>query len=132
MVYTILRMEVTSVLTELGKYLRRYRIDKGMLLKDMAAALNLTPAYISAIENGKRPPTLEFVKSIRQSLGLNEYEENSLMDAYYQTVNAITINIDSTNDRQTDLGLIFARKIDSLSDDQINLISQILHSKNKD
>lgn len=118
------------MLTELGKYLRRYRIDRGMLLKDMASALKLTPAYISAIENGKRPPTLELVKNIQQVFRFNENDAKNLMDAYYQTVKAITINIDSANDRQTDLGLIFARKIDSLSDEQITQISQILHSKN--
>lgn len=120
------------MLTELGKYLRRYRINNGLLLKDMANALNITPAYLSAIENGKRPPTTELINKIEQVFHFTENETKDLMDTYYQTINEITINTKSANDKQTDLGLVFARKIDSLSDEQISKIYQILRHKNAD
>ncbi len=120
------------MLTELGKYLRRYRIDNGLLLKDMANALNITPAYLSAIENGKRSPTIEFVNNIGQVCHFDENANKDLMDSYFQTVNAITINTYSANEKQADLGLVFARKISSLSDEQISKIHQILRSKDCD
>lgn len=119
------------MLTELGKYLRRYRIDNGLLLKDMANALNITPAYLSAIENGKRSPNIDLVKNIGQTFSFDENEIKNLMDAYYQTVEAITINTGTANERQTDLGLIFARKINSLSNEQISQIFRILHLDDK-
>ncbi|ALU60310.1 helix-turn-helix domain-containing protein [Pseudomonas syringae] len=43
------------MLTEFGKALRKIRIDKGMLLKDLAGALSISPAYLSAVETGKKP-----------------------------------------------------------------------------
>ena len=115
------------MLTELGKYLKRYRIDNGLLLKDMAAELNITPAYLSAIENGKRTPTVDFVKNIGYAFCFDENNVKDLMDAYYKTINTIIINTNSANDRQINLGLVFARKIGSLSDEQIFQIYQILH-----
>ena len=44
------------MLTEIGKFLRRYRIDNGLLLKDMAGKVGVTSAYLSAVENGKKRP----------------------------------------------------------------------------
>ena len=42
------------MLTEFGKCLRKIRIDKAELLKDMAEKLQVTSAYLSAVEHGKR------------------------------------------------------------------------------
>lgn len=52
------------MLTEFGKLLRKIRIDKGMLLKDMAGALSISPAYLSAVETGKKPIPDGFVGRI--------------------------------------------------------------------
>ena len=49
------------MLTSLGKYLRTFRIQQGELLKDMATLLDVAPAYLSSIENGKRLPTRKFI-----------------------------------------------------------------------
>lgn len=42
------------MLTRFGKQLRKLRIDREERLKDMADRLNVTTAYLSAVENGKR------------------------------------------------------------------------------
>ncbi len=34
------------MLSELGKFLRKFRIDNGLLLKDMADTLSISPAYL--------------------------------------------------------------------------------------
>ena len=44
------------MITSLGKQLRMVRLNSGDLLKDMAKKLEITPAYLSSIENGKRTP----------------------------------------------------------------------------
>ena len=41
-------------MTPFGKRLRELRKERGMTLKAMAAALHVTPAYLSALENGRR------------------------------------------------------------------------------
>ena len=42
------------MLTEVGRFLRKLRIDHGEILKDMADKLDVTVSYLSAVENGKR------------------------------------------------------------------------------
>ena len=41
-------------MTPLGAKIRQLREERGISLKDMAAALNVSSAYLSALEHGKR------------------------------------------------------------------------------
>ncbi len=41
-------------MTPLGEKLRRLRTERGITLKEMARALNVSSAYLSALEHGKR------------------------------------------------------------------------------
>ncbi|WP_404400930.1 helix-turn-helix domain-containing protein [Pelagibacterium halotolerans] len=52
-------------MTPLGAKLRKMRADRGIALKDMAKALNVSSAYLSALEHGKRgKPTWFMVQRI--------------------------------------------------------------------
>ena len=42
------------MLTALGRFLRKIRIDRNELLKDMADKLEVSASFLSAVENGKR------------------------------------------------------------------------------
>ena len=114
------------MLTELGKALRRIRLDRNQLLKDMAKILGVTPAYLSAIENGKRKPTKDLLNNIHHRYELSSNEINNLNEAYSKTISEITIDMAGVSASQSDLGLIFARKIDSLSEEQISEIKRLL------
>lgn len=115
------------MVTMLGKFLRFYRLNHNQLLKDMADKLGLTSAYLSSIENGKRKPTEEFIKNVKETYNLSEQEHDDLMDAYFQTIQSITIDTSDAKQEQADLGLIFARKIKSLDEDDIAQIKKILN-----
>jgi transcriptional regulator with XRE-family HTH domain len=41
-------------MTPLGAKLRALRVERGVTLKDMAKALNVSSAYLSALEHGRR------------------------------------------------------------------------------
>ena len=45
------------MITPFGKSLRNIRMDRGMLLKDMAQDLDVTSSYLSAVEVGKQRAT---------------------------------------------------------------------------
>ncbi|WP_116652457.1 helix-turn-helix domain-containing protein [Pelagibacterium sediminicola] len=52
-------------MTPLGAKLRRLRAERGIALKDMAKALNVSSAYLSALEHGHRgKPTWFLVQRI--------------------------------------------------------------------
>lgn len=55
------------MLTNLGKKLRRYRIDKGLLLFDMARDLNIGCAKLSGVETGRRPASKELIEQMRRT-----------------------------------------------------------------
>lgn len=52
-------------MTPFGQKLRELRAARGIALKDMAAALRVTPAYLSALEHGRRGrPSWRLVQAI--------------------------------------------------------------------
>jgi transcriptional regulator with XRE-family HTH domain len=58
-------------LTPFGKRLRELRDERGLSAKDMAAGLGVSPAYLSALEHGRRgKPNKRFVHRVCQYLGI--------------------------------------------------------------
>jgi transcriptional regulator with XRE-family HTH domain len=52
-------------MTPFGEAVRRLRQRKGVSQKEMAAALNVAPAYLSALEHGRRGlPTFDLLQRI--------------------------------------------------------------------
>jgi transcriptional regulator with XRE-family HTH domain len=52
-------------MTPFGQRLRRMRAERGILLKDMADALGVSPSYLSALEHGRRGvPTWALVQAV--------------------------------------------------------------------
>jgi len=58
-------------MTPFGQKLRDIRAERGLSLKDMAEGLQVTPAYLSALEHGKRGrPNRRFVHRVCQFLNI--------------------------------------------------------------
>lgn len=120
------------MLTLLGKELRILRISRGEILKEMADKLGITPAYLSAIENGKREPTRKFMNTLISVYDLSEKEIEKLEKAYSETINSISINFtEEMSPTQKDLSFVFARRFDKLSEDDITDIMKILNKEVK-
>ncbi|MFR3218519.1 MAG: helix-turn-helix transcriptional regulator [Ruthenibacterium lactatiformans] len=117
------------MVTPLGRELRIVRLNRGELLKNMADRLGITPAYLSAIENGKKLPTREFMQKLFSSYEFSDEEQQILNDAKARTLKEISINFGEADDAAADLGLLFAREFNNLSKTQIQGISEILRRK---
>ena len=114
------------MLTSLGKFLRTFRIQRGELLKDMAIKLDVAPAYLSSIENGKRSPSKKFVTNIMLSYDLDDDQIDMLNQAYSETLNEVSLDIEDVTAKQRDLCISFARKFNNLDNKQIDEIRKIL------
>ena len=58
-------------MTPFGQKLRQLRAARNMTLKDLSKALHVTPAYLSALENGKRgKPSKGLVHQVSAALGI--------------------------------------------------------------
>lgn len=57
-------------LVELGEVIRKLRLQRNLTVRDLAEKTNLSYAYISQIENGKRTPTIETLDKLAKALGV--------------------------------------------------------------
>ena len=73
--------EVKRVEQTFGSFLREKRIARGLTLRGMAAKLDLSPVYMSNIENDRRPaPTRAYLERLEQELHLNKAETEQMLD----------------------------------------------------
>lgn len=64
-----------------GEYLRQKRLEKNMKAKTFAELLDISPAYLSSLENGSRqPPSYELLEKIASILKLSTDERYLLFD----------------------------------------------------
>ncbi len=61
-------------MTELGKNIAKLRKVKKLKSKELAEMVGIRQPYISAIENGKKIPSIEVLQNIAKSLGTTTSE----------------------------------------------------------
>ncbi len=67
-------------MTPFGQRVRELRAARGVTLAEMAAALGVTPAYLSALEHGKRGrPTFTLIQGVIHVLGVIWDEADELV-----------------------------------------------------
>ena len=64
-----------------GGFIREKRQSIGLSLRTLAAKLDLSPVYLSNIENDRRPaPTRAYLERLEQELHLNKAETEQMLD----------------------------------------------------
>ena len=115
--------------TEIGKELRKLRVDKDERLLDMARRVGKSSAFISAVEVGKKTPPAGFEDLVVSTYDLGAEAAASMRRAADRSRKAFTIEANTALARDT-AGLM-ARKMDSLTDDELHKIFSILSEKDK-
>lgn len=110
--------------TELGKELRKLRIDHNERLLDMASRIGKSAAFVSAVEIGKKSPPSGFEELIIAAYGLAGVAAAKLRQAADKSRSVFSIQPVSMLGRDT-AGLL-ARRMNTLSDDQLEEIKDIL------
>lgn len=107
------------MLTEFGKELRKIRLDRDELLRDMAEKLDVTVAYLSAVENGKRKIPDTWVYTISDLYKLNDSEVRRLQELAYRERDYMSIDIGNASIGQKNLAFSFARRFQELNEDEV-------------
>lgn len=114
-------------MTPFGERLRELRQQRKLTLAEMAAGLDVTPAYLSALERGHRGrPNRRFVHRVCQYLGIiwDEAEElQRLADLSHPRVVVDTANLDP---RATLLANRLAEEIGTLSPARVEAMLRLL------
>lgn len=112
------------MITELGKELRKIRIDRDERLLDMADKLQKSAAFVSAVEVGKKTPPNGFEEAVISAYSLAADMAEKLRSAADRARKAFTIEPNTTLGRDT-AGLL-ARRMNNLSEKDLNDINNIL------
>lgn len=115
------------MLTEFGKILRIIRINSGDSARDMAAKLNMSPSYLSTIENGKRniPPDMEDL--LISAYNLSDKDKEKIRKAMLKC--SETVKIDLTDLAEKKKQMIYEITKGNLDDDTIELIHNIIQER---
>ena len=113
--------------TAIGKELRKLRIDRDERLMDMANRLGKSPSFISAVEVGKKSPPTGFEDLVVSTYGLAADVADALRRSADMSRKAFVLEPNNALARDT-AGLL-ARRMNTLSDDQLLDIQKILGRK---
>ncbi len=107
-------------MTPFGEKMRALRAERGLRLKDMAAGLGVSPAYLSALEHGQRGrPNRRFVHRICQFLGVIWDEAEALQRLADLSHPRVVVDTSGLSPQATEFANLLAEKIGGLSDDAI-------------
>ena len=116
-------------MTPFGRSLRDLRANRKIAAKDMAAALGVSPAYLSALEHGRRGrPNRRFVHQVCQYFGIiwDEAEElQRLADLSHPRAVVDTAGLDP---EATLLANLLAERIGELTQAQLTELLTLLDS----
>jgi transcriptional regulator with XRE-family HTH domain len=117
-------------MTPFGEKIRFLRAERGFSLKSMAAALQVSPAYLSALEHGHRgKPTAGLLHQICGYFGIiwDDAEEiRALADISHPKV---TVDTSGLTPRHTELANRLARDIRALDSREVKAMLAVLARK---
>jgi len=101
--------------TPFGRKLRALRAERGLAAKDMAAGLGVSPAYLSALEHGRRGrPNRRFVHRVCQYLGIIWDEAEALQRLADLSHPRVTVDTAGLTPEATELANRLAERIQDL------------------
>lgn len=114
--------------TDFGKVLRKLRIDHSEILGDMAKKLEISPAYLSAIENNGRVIPDDLIAKLAQKYNLNDSQINELEEAKAQTKGAVDVQFENQkgNHDYIQTAVMFARDFSKLTAQQVEQLKRLL------
>jgi transcriptional regulator with XRE-family HTH domain len=115
--------------TEVGKMLRKIRIDSGEVLRDMAGKLGVSSSYLSAVEVGTRKMPQEWLSKINEHYQLNEDKFKELQDAFCNVQVSVSIDLADVGNAKRKAAIVFARTFDDIDDETAKDIIQMLRKK---
>ena len=75
----MVRTNAQDARQELGKILRRRRLEQNLTQRNLALRAHLDYSYVSKIEGGSQSPSVEALVRISEALGIANVEINELL-----------------------------------------------------
>jgi transcriptional regulator with XRE-family HTH domain len=116
-------------MTPFGVRLRQLRAERGISLKEMAEALGVSAAYLSALEHGRRGrPTHAMVVAICAQLNIIWDEADDLARLARLSHPRVTVDTAGLSPAATELANLLAERIRKLPPERIDRLLDLLKS----
>ncbi|KPH75094.1 helix-turn-helix domain-containing protein [Bosea vaviloviae] len=114
-------------MTPFGQRVREHREQRGITLAEMAGVLGVTPAYLSALEHGKRGrPTFTLIQGVIHVLGVIWDEADELVRLADLSHPRVTVDTAGLEPEATLLANRLARDIGDLDAGELNRLAVVL------
>jgi transcriptional regulator with XRE-family HTH domain len=119
-------------MTPFGAKLRTIRAGRQITLRAMAAALDISPAYLSALEHGRRgAPSPGLIYQICEKFGLIWDDAHDLADLARVSKPKLRLDSAGLTPEQTALANRFARQLRHLPQETVAAIETLLRDSNQ-
>ena len=114
-------------MTPFGERVRQLRRERGLMLKDMAAHLGVSSAYLSALERGERgKPTWTLIQGVLQYFHIIWDEADELTRLADLSDPRVKIDTANTDPKATLLANRLAREIRGLTPEELDRMMAVL------
>ena len=116
----------------LGETIRYFRKKKGLTLRELARKSNISPIYLSELENGKKNnPSEEILYKIVKGLELIQNDMINLLDCYSVETGKISPDLTEyiKNNKLVQIALRVAKEKGASQKDWINFIISVYNKK---
>ncbi len=118
--------------TILGDLLRSIRMKADISLRRMASDLGVSPAFLSAVENGKKKMPDAWLSLIPATYSLSADEIEEFKDVAYESFDTVAVNIANASEANKKLAIRFARRFEDIDEKTSEELLSILESKIKE
>lgn len=116
-------------MTPFGKRMRELRAVRGVTQKQMAAAIGVSPAYLSALERGHRGvPNYAMIQRILGYFNVIWDEADELAELARASHPRVVVDTAGLGPRATELANRLAGGIRDLNEDQLGQLSDMLEA----
>ncbi len=119
-------------ISEFGRLMREIRKAYGDSLRDLASKLEISAAFLSAMEIGKKKIPVEYASRIANIYNLSKEVEQQIEDSISQSNQKVIINLEELNHSQREASLSFARKISNADPKLIEKLMKALEEDDQD
>ncbi|MCX8132710.1 MAG: helix-turn-helix domain-containing protein [Roseococcus sp.] len=114
-------------MTPFGARLRALREARGITLTELAAALHVSPAYLSALEHGRRGrPSGGLIHQVNEYFGLIWDEAEEMVQLARLSHPRVVVDTSGLSPRATQLANLLARRIRDLPEERVEAILRLL------
>ncbi|WP_275786756.1 helix-turn-helix domain-containing protein [Pararhizobium gei] len=114
-------------MTPFGEAMHRLRLAKGVTQKQMAAAIGVSPAYLSALEHGKRSaPSFEFLQRVAGYFNVIWDDADELFGLAALSAPRVVLDTSGLSSSHTAFANRLAGRIRGLSGETIRLLEDVL------